>query len=353
MKINIQNYEAYYLDYLEGNLSEQDALLLNAFFKQHPSLKLIDEDILEAKVITDQQESFIADKSNLKSPDFSQKITDTNVESFLIGALEKQLTDEKQRELTLFLKHHPSFIAFKFMMDQLILTPDLKIIYADKSGLKKRFFLPMYWKYGATAAVATLVLFAINWKTSTETTSVKLTASKTPTTTSSTGTEKLQRIEQEKEHVVTRKEVVSDGNRITPKPSQQIVIPSPYFNYNSLEIVEAKNLIAYNNSEQELNSANTIQTKKTQLLKTTIDKDLITNNEITESEILDEEYIFYAAAMKNPVKPLTNKLSEIIKGEVEFKTSKAANEKPGGFFIKIGNFAITKTLYIREKLNKR
>ena len=39
-KISIFNYEAYYLDLLEGNLSEEDTALLLDFLEQHPHLKL-------------------------------------------------------------------------------------------------------------------------------------------------------------------------------------------------------------------------------------------------------------------------------------------------------------------------
>ena len=44
-RISIFNYEAFYLDYLEGNLSQEDNALFLAFLSQHPELKMDEEEI--------------------------------------------------------------------------------------------------------------------------------------------------------------------------------------------------------------------------------------------------------------------------------------------------------------------
>jgi hypothetical protein len=40
--INKENYESYYLDFLEGNLNENETTLLLVFLDKNPSLKLED-----------------------------------------------------------------------------------------------------------------------------------------------------------------------------------------------------------------------------------------------------------------------------------------------------------------------
>lgn len=45
--------------------------------------------------------------------------------------------------------------------------------------------------------------------------------------------------------------------------------------------------------------------------------------------------------MKNPITPLTNKLSSTLNTAVDFRTAKATKKKSGGFFLKIGKLEIS------------
>ena len=67
-KINIFNYEAYYLDYLEGNISEEDAAVLLDFLDKHPELKMEDEELPVFKEV----------EVSLCSLDFLKETVDTD-----------------------------------------------------------------------------------------------------------------------------------------------------------------------------------------------------------------------------------------------------------------------------------
>ena len=64
--INIENYEAFLLDYMEGNLSTEDFVALQMFAAQHPHLN-IDLNDLELVELETEKINF-SEKENLKKP---------------------------------------------------------------------------------------------------------------------------------------------------------------------------------------------------------------------------------------------------------------------------------------------
>ena len=85
--INIENYEAFLLDYMEGNLSTEDTVALQMFAAQHPHLN-IDLNDLELVELNAEEISFNA-KENLKKPLLSDEQFVAYVENDL-SAEEKQ-----------------------------------------------------------------------------------------------------------------------------------------------------------------------------------------------------------------------------------------------------------------------
>jgi hypothetical protein len=45
--------------------------------------------------------------------------------------------------------------------------------------------------------------------------------------------------------------------------------------------------------------------------------------------------------MKNPIKPITNRLADVVKQEVDFRTAKPTEKRSGGFYVKIGKFELS------------
>ena len=96
-RISIFNYEAFYLDFLEGNLSEEDHALFLLFLEENPELKVVDEDLPALEL----EQPFMDDtfKNSLKQPLLSEKITNLNYEYFLISQAEGLLSEEKENEI--------------------------------------------------------------------------------------------------------------------------------------------------------------------------------------------------------------------------------------------------------------
>jgi uncharacterized protein YbcI len=87
-KIGKHNYEAFLLDYIEGNLDETGRAALFAFLEQHPELKpdLEDFDIIPATIISEEPEQLsVKDKRSLKH-------IPEEIEEKIIAYLEGQLS---------------------------------------------------------------------------------------------------------------------------------------------------------------------------------------------------------------------------------------------------------------------
>lgn len=155
-KINRHNYEAYFLDYLEGNLSAEEKHDLLIFLENNPELKQeLDIDLNELKLVP--QQVYFKDKEEIKSSVIGV-LTTANVETRMIESVENLLDQTKQVELDEFVKKHQlekEMLAFK----STILKPDFSIQYKDKKKLKVPvgFVIPLYVRVASAAAVVLFI----------------------------------------------------------------------------------------------------------------------------------------------------------------------------------------------------
>lgn len=167
MKINRDNYEIYFLDYLEGNLPAEETAELLIFVENNPDLKDLIEDNDLIMIEPDQSINFLG-KSALKksvSPNTSMDqiiITPKNCEEYFIRFYENDLNEAEQIVLANFLKETPSFIKDFELFGNTIIKPDPEIIYPFKSKLKRRIIsLPNVRSIlTATAIAASILLFS-------------------------------------------------------------------------------------------------------------------------------------------------------------------------------------------------
>ncbi|MEP7168183.1 MAG: hypothetical protein ABI855_02320 [Bacteroidota bacterium] len=130
MEINRNNYEIYFLDYHEVNLSAQQQAELFLFLEQHPDLKNEFEsfDIVKLPSINISFE----EKYRLKR----ELITKENYQPYLISNLEGDLNKEEKYELNEFLFQHPEYKKEEKLFSYTKLTPDYTVVFQDKSKLK-------------------------------------------------------------------------------------------------------------------------------------------------------------------------------------------------------------------------
>lgn len=166
-KIDLNNYEAYFLDFMEGTLSAEEKHDLWAFLALHPELKAEMEadfgavELLPEKVVFEEKENLKIDAGNLI-------ITANTVDDLMVASVEGQLTKKHEADLKDYVKHHNLTSTFAYYKAT-VLKPDTRIVYEEKEKLKVKTGVVISMRFitrvAAVAAVGiVLVTLAIsNW----------------------------------------------------------------------------------------------------------------------------------------------------------------------------------------------
>ena len=347
--ISILNYEEFYLDYLEGNLNIEDSMRFRAFLEANPHIKLENENLpfLE-KTTVGLENSF---KVELKQKEVYQinfhtdTITFENQESFMIADAERILSPEKQLELDEFIGQNQSLIHLRKMYASLHLKPDKKLVFKEKSLLKKKKTIPL-WPFISIAASCAFLLLIWNLSAPME--------NETNISQFESNDTKQQTKQPEKtiQNNVTRKQqkdplhlkefysnpakdvegqnipLISSNKKLlaqqnipiqnSPRKSDEIyslkLIPSKEIQYNFKDFA----IVERNNSSE--------QSKISTLPKQNFSSDYAMLR-------FDE--------MNNPIIPITNRLSAIVNQEVDFRAARATEKRSGGFYLKLGKIKIS------------
>lgn len=159
MKINLENYEAFMLDYLEGNLDKVASEELMQFLDQHPELKadlkLFDPLTIEPNntprfKFKDQLKKQPADAYNLPVRDY-----------LLIKQQEEGLTNAESETLISNYGNDAQLENDAKLYASSYLTSNKNIRYDGKSHLKRSLVIPFFRKQtlNRAASVAALLLF--------------------------------------------------------------------------------------------------------------------------------------------------------------------------------------------------
>ena len=135
MDINRKNFEAYLLDYEEGNLSLDERKQVQAFMYDNQDLAPT-VDFLDEFFSLDKEQGAISKNELLK--DINQKaLTKKNVEEFIIADLEGDLSRQKSEILELFLEDHPTLRKDYILYSKSFLKPASGIFYPNKKELTR------------------------------------------------------------------------------------------------------------------------------------------------------------------------------------------------------------------------
>ena len=155
--IDKNNYEAYYLDFLEGRLNAQNTILLMTFLDQFPELRIDNE------LVTLEQKSIFLDESykqSMKQVLFEEElVTKSTINSFLIAQTENILSETKSREVEQFIRHNPSYLIEQRLFQASHLKANKEDVYTEKSSLKKTSVSPLRMIMTAFAVAASVALF--------------------------------------------------------------------------------------------------------------------------------------------------------------------------------------------------
>lgn len=162
MKISIDNYEAYLIDYMDGRLNDAEIRQLKAFCVQNH----IDfEELTEDLPVLESTDDIFDEKEYL----FKNKIVpfgsinEDNYEERFIAYQELLLDGEEEREVEEFADKNPFLLKDLRIYGNCRLEPDTAIVFKDKENLKKKAVIfPLYAKIAAAVAVIA-VLFGLFW----------------------------------------------------------------------------------------------------------------------------------------------------------------------------------------------
>jgi hypothetical protein len=150
MKVNMQNYEEYFVRFVDNDLSAEEADEVQLFLQQHPGLKAELDSFRSAVLIPDASIQF-SGKELLK-----KGVTMANCGDYFAREVENDLLPYEKELLIEFLAKHPEMQRERNAWQSTVLVADESIVYPDKKSLKKRTtrVIPIGVRYMMTAAVA-------------------------------------------------------------------------------------------------------------------------------------------------------------------------------------------------------
>jgi hypothetical protein len=134
--INRENYESFFVDYLDGKLSGEEMNMFANFLEQNPD---IEDKLHEYESITLNNEPvFLKNKISLKKSlaDFNA-IDNQNFPEFCIAHFEKELGSKEETLLNEFLTRNPDRKHDFELFRKTYLKPELHVRFLHKSSLKK------------------------------------------------------------------------------------------------------------------------------------------------------------------------------------------------------------------------
>ncbi|MBV7528858.1 hypothetical protein [Chitinophaga sp. sic0106] len=155
--INISNYEAFLLSYIDNELSGEERTALEAFLQQHPAirqeLELLDSIRLEP------DEDIVFDHKHAL---YRGVGSDEQLKTLMLDYIDGELNTAGQLELTSHLQSHPEAAKTLAQFQAAKLDPTEQIVFPDRASLYRttktpvRRISPVWW--GAAAAVVAGVL---------------------------------------------------------------------------------------------------------------------------------------------------------------------------------------------------
>lgn len=163
MEINRNNYEEYFILYMDNELTAEERAGVEAFAEANPDLKSELALLLQTKLPAEN--IAIPNKEDLFRYSTESGITLHNYEHYFILYLDQELDKTKRKEVESFLNTNPSLLKEFESLKKSKLTPET-ISFPDKQSLYKqveepRRVITMRWWRIAAAAVLILGFFGV------------------------------------------------------------------------------------------------------------------------------------------------------------------------------------------------
>jgi hypothetical protein len=154
MNINRNNYEAFFLDFHEGNLGEELKREVLAFVDSNPDLQ---EEFRSFEIISlAEKTTAFPGKEKLKK----SRITAFNYKTWFVAYEENDLDEEGKREVEQFIELNPATAPELEILKRARILPDYAVHFANKSSLKKGGIVIPLWVRVAAAACLVIGLLS-------------------------------------------------------------------------------------------------------------------------------------------------------------------------------------------------
>jgi hypothetical protein len=161
-KINRNNYEEFFLLYIDNELDVTAKEAVEKFALQNPDLAVELDMLLKSKCLPEEKIIF-ANKENLIRTE-GNSINETNYQEYFLLYIDNELSAAKRREVEMYILQHPILQDDFTSLKQAVLIPEI-ISYSDKESLyraeNKRIVHLRPWRLAVAAAF--IGLCAVGW----------------------------------------------------------------------------------------------------------------------------------------------------------------------------------------------
>lgn len=160
MNITRNNYEEYFLLYVDNELSAEEREAVEQFLEANPDLK-IEMEMLTSTILPEEpMMPVFPDKSRLFRTEDTESIVNLqNHESYFVQYADNELTNEEKAATEKFVYDHPELQADFELIQRVKYSPDPQIVFPHKETLYRqekvvvRAMFATWTRYAAAAAV--------------------------------------------------------------------------------------------------------------------------------------------------------------------------------------------------------
>ena len=135
MKINRNNYEEYFVLYASKELSAAEKTMVEEFVQENPDLAIELTMFTQSILKPDESVRFTGKDLLYREISETEEINHANYETYFLSYADGELSNVEQAMVEKFVYHHPELQSEFEVLQHARLTPDVDIVFPDKSLL--------------------------------------------------------------------------------------------------------------------------------------------------------------------------------------------------------------------------
>lgn len=338
VEINKSNYEAFYLDYLEGNLHGEALAAFEAFMAENPELAIEDTDFVS--LITPEETMDPVEKLAMKRTVDISALSLETVDYFLIARTEGLLSAEEDAQLENWLSANAYYRNDAKLYALTQLQADPQEVFTGKAALKRKpaRVIPL-WVTGLSIAAGLALLITVSIPKGTEPANgdngnpiAQQTVDSTQNNQQPNGNQNVTAPNGPTNRSTSPDKQGGYHKQQPGTPEQQPIIrryPAPDRRNETAYVapLDKRQLHISEHQQNELAQWNAPEITP----KQSATADAPSNNDVAWEPV----------KMTNPIEPVTKTLASTLDTPVDFRTAKATKKKPGGFYLRIGKLEVS------------